>query len=126
MHPREAATSTFSSLKLDRVEELLLLRRHGARAITWYDGETMVGFRCDDMCDLLARGGNAGHTGLQHSLLPCNRRVGGDHQLLRQCGGTVELGLEGAAQSRPAQPARQADGRVEGSKKTRQPFPWFR
>ena len=45
MHPREAATGTSSSLKLDRVEELAPLRRPGARAITWCDGKTMVGFR---------------------------------------------------------------------------------
>ena len=77
----------------------------------------MVSLRFDDLSELLARGGNAGQTGHQHSLLPCNRRVGGDHQLHRQRGGTVELGLEGAAPSRPARPARQADGRVEGSKK---------
>ena len=69
----------------------------------------MVGLRFEDIGDLVARGGSAGHTGLQHSLLPCNRRVGGDHQLHRQPGGTFELVLEGAAPSRPAQPARQAD-----------------
>ena len=69
----------------------------------------MVRLRVDDLSDLLARGGSAGYMDHQHSLLTCNRRVGVDHQLHRQRGGTFELGLEGAAPSRPAQPARQAD-----------------
>ena len=75
----------------------------------------MVGLRFEDMSDLVARGGIDGHMGFQHTLLPCVGRDAVDHQVQQLRVGTVQLDLEGAAPSRSARPARQADAAVPHS-----------